>query len=206
VGKGDGEGWRSPISPSCATEHTRSRTPSAIFQTVSRRGFLRSSYAGSRINWSPEIAIPVRSFDRATRSTQHLGGVYKVALLRIEGRGQTNADLATYTLSASRTPSLHQDRLHTLSHSSNGEIPTVRQCQKCQKGNRRAFGTLLGWGCRDFSCRRRGSIWTDLFCFAWGCCAQISQAFSQGVISLEVHLSPAVSPMLSVWPRVSRKP
>src|SRR5215218_10055019 len=86
-------GCRSPISPSCGTERTRSRTPSAIFQTVSEgefsevrlNGVLGSSsdkglevgatrYAPSRVLL--KVKVPARS------AMQHIPGTARPARRR----------------------------------------------------------------------------------------------------------------------------
>ena len=111
-----------------------------LFTGVRGRVVLRSSFARYCIDCSPEAAIPVRIVEHVAHSTQHLGSVHKDAFLRMQHRRRQKE--IWHRLLASGTLSLHQDRVHILSHRVCSETPTVRRCQKCQKGIRGAFGTF----------------------------------------------------------------
>ncbi len=82
----------------------------------------------------------LRASTTPRRLAQHLGGVHKDALLWMQHRRRRKEPW--HRLLASGTLSLHQDRLHRLAHRAWDKVPTVRQCQKCQKSVREAFGTF----------------------------------------------------------------
>jgi hypothetical protein len=103
-------------------------------------GILGSSYAGSGINRTQTSRLQLRASTTPHRFAQHLGAVHKDALLWIQHHRRRKE--TWYGFSALGTLNPYQDRLYTLARRACGEVPSVRQCQKCQKPSEHPLALL----------------------------------------------------------------